>query len=85
MYKVIHGLVPEYMILQTENNELVQRYNLRAVSDSNVYLPRANTNFLKKSFHFSAVKIWNDLPCSLKNCANLNLFKSNCLEHFLKL
>ena len=46
MYKVIHGLVPEYMILQTENNELVQRYYLRSVSDSNVYLPRANTNFL---------------------------------------
>ena len=82
MYKVVHGMVPDYISKQIGKNQS-SRYSLRSVSDENLFLPRPNTNFLKRSFHYSAVKIWNELPLTLRNCANLDTFRTKSFEYYL--
>ena len=78
MYKIINGMVPDYLKLQDES----QPYRLRSSSKNDLFLPRPNSNFYKKSFHFSAVKIWNELPVNVKFCRSLELFKKYCFQHF---
>ena len=79
MYKIVHGMVPEYLLLQND----VQSHCLRSSSNNDIFLPRPNTNFYKKSFHYSAVEIWNKLPACIKCCNTLEIFKKHCFEYFL--
>ena len=47
--------------------------NLR--HSENLILPKPKTEYLRKSFAFSGVKVWNSLPVYLKNQVSLSSFK----------
>ncbi len=82
MYKIIHKQVPDYLKLQSEMIN-PPRHNLRSQSKNDLFVPRPNTNFYKRSYHYSAVILWNELPIDVKQCKNLELFKKKCFDHFL--
>lgn len=82
MYKIVNGLTPDYLAIL--NIDDVQRHNLRSVSNNDLFVPRPNTNFYKKSFHYSATKVWNNLPLEIKKCPNVELFKKHSYNHFLE-
>ena len=74
MFKILNGVAPSYLkeLFQTHSTTL--SYSLRS-RDTNVLLPKPNTEYLKKSFKFSGAKLWNELPTEIKLQKSLGSFK----------
>lgn len=53
----------------------LSNYNLRN-SDINLSVPKPNTEYLKKSFGYSAAMLWNSLPTQAKQTKSLSSFKN---------
>ena len=66
LYKIIHGLAPEYLFdIIHPFSENIHQYNLRqSVSTNNFRLPFCNTVSFNNSFIPSALRAWNSLPSS---------------------
>ena len=54
----------------------IHHYNLRG-TDTNLFLPRPKTEYLKKSISFKGPKIWNSLSEEAKISDYLSIFNSN--------
>ena len=37
---------------------------------------KPNTNYLKKTFSYSSIEIWNRMPTEIRNSQNINTFKT---------
>ena len=74
IYKTINSLVPEY--LRCLFIRCYSDYNLRN-SEGKPALPKARTNYLKRSFTNSEATLWNNLPTSLKDVRSVAHFKRN--------
>ena len=72
MFKTMNGLAPDY--LQRLFSQRHSVYNLRD-SEGKLTLPKPNTNYLKRSFSYSGVMLWNNLPKCLTNAVSVNNFK----------
>ena len=80
-FKIIHGLCPAYL------SPLLQKYcpqrNLCSSSKLLFTVPNVNSvTYGERAFSFSAPKLWNTLPNSVKNAPSLSTFKS-ALKTFL--
>jgi hypothetical protein len=62
MYKTLSGQTPQYS-LRNSNGEL--------------FIPKPNTNYLKRSFSYSGAFLWNNLPESFRLSPSLTTFKSS--------
>ena len=75
LYKVLNGVSAPCL---RENLERLTAfsggYDLRD-SETDLKLPKPRTNFLKRSFKYSASALWNNLPIDAKNATTLNEFK----------
>ena len=81
VHKSLHNLTPTYI------NELIPfsrniRYELRSKSRLDIAHIKANTNYLKKTFGYSSMEVWNQLPVDIRLLSNRNTFKTN-LKTFL--
>ena len=82
-FKSLNGLAPSYL------KDLVEIYKPpRALRSSSLNLLKPKVTKFKtlgdRSFSFSAPKVWNDLPASLRMETSLNVFKKNLKTHFFK-
>ena len=59
-----------------QNSNHTHSYNLRG-SNSSLFLPRPNTEYGRKCFRYSGVKIWNSIPEQVRNSESLNSFNRN--------
>ena len=83
-HKKHEQLEQKYTITQQQLIRLL-RNNMRREGGVNVfYLPNLRTifNLFDRSFTYSAPKLWNNLPNTVRNSSSLNSFKSN-LKHVL--
>ena len=48
-----------------------------------LHLPRPNSDFLKRTFKYSGLITWNNLPNNIKEIDNLDTFMTNCSNYFL--
>ena len=74
LYKILHGLAPDY--LSELVPPLVQEtttYNLR--NSDNVQNYRAHFNLFLNSFFPSSIRAWNDLPHDIRNAPSVASFK----------
>ena len=74
MHKLRNDALPPSLtnMFKIANND---RYNLRS-NDNNYTLEKPETNFMKKSFSYSAASLWNSLPTAAKEKGiGLNKFK----------
>jgi hypothetical protein len=53
---------------------------IMTISSNNLAVIRPKTN-MKKSFAYSSAHLWNKLPCNIKLCASLSIFKSKCFTY----
>jgi len=60
-------------------------YNTRHSARINVVRPLINTNYGKFTFTFSASKIWEELPLSIKNACSYQSFKKQVKHHLIQL
>jgi hypothetical protein len=68
MYKILNNLAPNYLRDHFEMSTIDNFYRLRSRKLCLV-LPKPQTEYLKKSFAFSGVKLWNTLREDVK-CSN---------------
>ena len=73
-FKSLHGLAPSYL------SELV-KYNSSGCRDVSLYCPIDKS---PKAFSMAAPRIWNDLPQVIKQCRNINDFKSKLKSHLFR-
>jgi hypothetical protein len=59
--------------------ELNRGHNLRN-QETDLALPKPKTNFLKRSFKYSASTMWNNLPLDAKRATSLSQFKRSIAE-----
>ena len=80
-YKCLNNLAPTYL-----RNRFVKRTDLhiRQTRNNNLLdIPLFRTASGQKSFHYGAVKIWNNLESDLKEIQSLRQFKRNLRSRFL--
>ena len=77
MFKTLNGLTPQY--LEEMFSSRIGHYTLRD-SNRKLFIPKPNTDYLKRSFSYSGAFLWNSLPESLRLSPSLTSFKTN-LEH----
>jgi hypothetical protein len=80
-YKALHGEAPQYI------SQLITPYvpsrHLRSSSRNLLEVVRVKTKLYgARSFAAAAPVMWNSLPCHIRDCDNINVFKSN-LKTFL--
>ena len=75
MCKVVDGLCPYYRSDMFTLHKALNDYSIRS-SNTDLVLPKIRTNYYKNSFVFLGVKVWNALPCSLKQETSLDRFKA---------
>ena len=74
MYKIKHGLAPEYLLnLLPPEVSQTTHYDLR--NSNNIVIPQCRTNLLKNSFFPSTISAWNALPTETRNLDSINAFK----------
>ena len=57
-----------------KKNTIQSNYDLRS-SDTDLWLPKPNSEFLKKTFRYSDAMQWNHLSEDTKNSETLSCFK----------
>lgn len=78
MFKVFNGKAPNYLnqLFTFHNKSHNTRYSSMSFS-----IPHVNSNG-KKSFFYSGIILWNNLPNNVKKCKSYDAFKSMCKSHF---
>ena len=76
-FKAIHGLAPAYISKLISVRDATGRHNLR--SNNGLRLNHSSCKSLAtlgdRSFNVAAPKLWNDLPCLIRNITSVYNFK----------
>ena len=74
IFKTVNEQVPEYLSKKFSKANDIHSHNLRG-SEHNLFIPRPNTNALKKSFGYRGAVLWNSLSQEAKQAINLSNFR----------
>ena len=74
-YKAMNNLTPSYISDLLTPTALVCNRNLRSSENGSLILPKTKTALYTGSFTFSAPKLWNTFPKSVRLASSLNEFK----------
>ena len=80
-YKITNNLSPENLWDKFQKRSSLSNYETRFCK--NLQIPRLNTEHAKKSYYYSALKDWNDVPIDIRELPTVGSFK-NKLKHSLK-
>lgn len=76
MYKVLNNMAPSYLRDHFKIYTLDNTYALRN-KEMSLVLPKPLTEYLKKTFIYRGVQIWNELPSQMRCEISLNNFKKS--------
>lgn len=74
MYKVTHNWVPSYLSEQFSSMDTAHEYNVRG-NQTNLGIPKPNTNFLEFSLTYSGAVAWNSIPVEVRASENIVIFR----------
>ena len=83
MYKCINNSAPDYLCNLFDMNANSNVYSLRSSAKGNLFVPRPNSNFMKRTFHYSGTILWNSLPPNLKLIQDIDLFKKKYTDYLM--
>ena len=83
MYKCINNSAPDYLCNLFDMNTNSNIYSLRSSAKGNLFVPRPNSNFMKQTFHYSGIILWNSLPPNLKLIQDIDLFKKKYTDYLM--
>ena len=75
-YKIRNKLSPESLWDKFQQRSSQSNYATRNCKD--LQIPRLNTEHAKKSYRYSAIKVWNEIPVAIKKYLKENL--KSCLK-----
>ena len=73
MFKTMNGQVPQYISQLFTKTSDIHAYSLRRSGDS-LFIPRPNTEALKKSFSYRGAILWNSLSSDQCNATSIAQF-----------
>ena len=59
-----------------------QHSNYRTRNCRDLRIPRENLEYVKKGFHYSALKAWNDIPINIRELPTLKRFKKQLKSYY---
>ena len=75
VFKPLNGLAPEYLsstfIVRSNTTSYTFRESVNILT-----IPQPRTNYLRNSFRYSGVVLWNSFPETLRQAEYLSNFKS---------
>ena len=80
-FKVLHNMTPDYLNVFKFVHQVSTRTTKQSASNL-LFIPRARTEYYKRSFTVSAAFMWNNLPEFIRKCRNLSSFKTAYLENY---
>ena len=75
MFKIVNGMTTRYLKEIFSARPGASVYNLRTSLDD-IAIPRARTDYYRKSFAFTGAKIWNALPNNKKSELSFETFRN---------
>jgi hypothetical protein len=76
MYKILNQQsAPSLRAKFINIKDLSREYNLRRSNDTDLALPKSETNYLKRRFKYSGAMVWNSFPSEAKKASSLYQFK----------
>ena len=79
-YKIINRQCPESLWDKYHQRTQVSNHITRNCRD--LQIPRNNLEYVKKGFHYSALKAWNDIPIGIRELPTLSRFKKQLKCYF---
>ena len=79
-YKIISRQCPES--LWDKYHYRTQHSNYRTRNCRDLQIPRNNLEYVKKGFHYSALKAWNDIPINIRELPTLSKFKKQLKSYY---
>ena len=84
LHKMINGKGPKELIdMLSPLRQRESNINTRGVVNDNLFIPRFNTDYVKKSFYIDVAKTWNSIPAELRSIKNSHTFKVRLQAHYL--
>ena len=81
-YKALNNLTPEYITTMLKPVSETHDRALRSSANGTLAVPRSRTSLFDRSFSYSAPRLWNSFPDSVRNSSSLSDFKQK-LKHIL--
>ena len=77
-YKMMNKICPESLWDRYKTRNMYSSYRTRNCTD--IQLPRYNLEYSKKSFHYSGLKAWNEIP-TIRELSTLQQLKKHLKIH----
>ena len=79
VYKVLHGLSPPYLTKLITYRQTI--YATRHIVTNRLFLPKPKTESKKRSFSYTASKLYNALPLNIQTSPSLQIFKKRLKQY----
>ena len=79
VFKCLRGFAPDYLAKMFKKRSEIHNKDTR--NKNKMDIPRYRTAAGQRTFYYRAVSLWNNLPGSLTELANLALFKKELMRH----
>ena len=78
MYKILHGLAPNYLADLFSYQKEIHNFNTRGSQNDNIWIDKSITSKIhRNSFKYHTACQYNKLPSSICECKSVNSFKVN--------
>lgn len=81
-YKALNNLTPSYISNLLKPVSETHALSLRSSENGLLSIPRSRTALFDRSFSYSASKLWNSLPKSVRKASSVNEFKT-CIRNYI--
>ena len=82
-YKILHELCPENLRHKFTERSMISEYRTRNCRD--LKIPKVRLEYAKRSFYFSGVKNWNDIPDNVRERDSIARFRTDLRDYLLSL
>ena len=82
-YKILHDLCPENLQHKFTERSMISEYRTR--NPGNLQIPKVRLEYAIRSFYFSGVKNWNDVPDTIREQESIARFKTGFRKYLLNL
>ena len=82
-YKILHDLCPENLRHKFTERSMISEYRTRNHGD--LQIPKVRLEYAKRSFYFSGVKNWNDIPDNIRERDSIARFRTGLRDYLLNL
>lgn len=79
IYKMLNGFLPEHLLEHCVFVRDIHHHDTR--NQNNFYIAMVRTNYGQKDLFHNGLKMYNDLPDSVKDSASIMSFRKNCKIH----